>query len=229
MKKFKLLFIYVLFLFPFIISAQDCSEYFPVNEGAIIEMKSYNEKDKLQSESKMTILEKRKIGNGYNYKFEFDSKDAKGKDVAKGVYEARCEDGVFYIDFSKFVPQEQMKGMENMEMKIESDQMEFPSNPQPGMKLKDSHMKMEASVNGMSLMTMNFETKDRKIEALEKITTPAGTFDCVKISYTMELKSMFNMTTESIEWYAPGMGMVRSEQYKKGKLEGYSVLTNFKE
>jgi len=79
-------------------------------------------------------------------------------------------------------------------------------------------------------MTMSFHVVDRKVEAFESITTAAGTFECFKLSQTTKSKMMFmNLTLKSIDWIAEGIGSVRSESYtEKGKLEGYTVLTNIK-
>jgi hypothetical protein len=67
------------------------------------------------------------------------------------------------------------------------------------------------------------------VEALENMTTPAGTFKCYKIASTIETKSMISITTHTVEWMAKDVGVVRSENYnKKGKLTSYMVLTSFK-
>jgi hypothetical protein len=67
------------------------------------------------------------------------------------------------------------------------------------------------------------------VDAIEDVTTPAGTFNCVKISYDIETKTFMTMRASGIEWYAKDVGVVRSESYNgKGKLTGYSVLNDIK-
>ena len=95
--------------------------------------------------------------------------------------------------------------------------------------LKDAEMNMHVDATPMQL---NFilTIYNRKVDAEESLKTPAGTFNCVKISQSQHLKAMISMDTNSIEWYAEGVGLVRSESYnKKGKLMGYSLLTAFSE
>ncbi|MEO8720656.1 MAG: hypothetical protein ABI297_05580, partial [Ginsengibacter sp.] len=69
----------------------------------------------------------------------------------------------------------------------------------------------------------------------EKITTPAGTFDCVKVTgnrkTTMNLlgkeRNMGKPTQEHV-WIAPGIGTIKQENYtEKGKLESMSHLIEF--
>lgn len=70
---------------------------------------------------------------------------------------------------------------------------------------------------------------DYKVEAREQVTTPAGEFDCLVISQRVSTKVIVKVEAGSMEWYAKGIGMVRSESYnKKGKLVGYDVLTELK-
>jgi hypothetical protein len=70
---------------------------------------------------------------------------------------------------------------------------------------------------------------NRKVEALESITTPAGTFECYKLTYDMEIKSMIKMTVKATQWVARNVGAVKTESFdKNGKLVGYSLLTAFR-
>ena len=77
-------------------------------------------------------------------------------------------------------------------------------------------------------MNMNIKILNRKVEASESVNTLAGTFDCYKITYDMEMKSIINITTKGAEWIAKGVGVVKTEQYdKKGNLTGYTLLSKF--
>src|SRR5690606_32954803 len=97
-----------------------------------------------------------------------------------------------------------------------------------GMTLDDAKITMEARMNGMKIMTMNMEIKNRKVEAREKITTPAGTFDCFKITYDTYLKAVVKREYKTTIWFSPEAGTVKSENYnKKGKLDSTTLLTQF--
>jgi len=78
-------------------------------------------------------------------------------------------------------------------------------------------------------MTMVVKIYDRKVEAIEDMTTPAGTFSCYKMTSTIETKTMFTVIVKSTDWMAKKVGSVRSETFdKNGNLTGYSVLTSMK-
>jgi len=78
-------------------------------------------------------------------------------------------------------------------------------------------------------MTMTINISNRKVEAVESLTTPAGTFECYKISYDVATKMMVNVKSKGVEWYTAGIGMIKSETYSSdGKLLGSNILTSLK-
>ena len=76
-------------------------------------------------------------------------------------------------------------------------------------------------------MNISVTISDRKVVAEETLNTPAGEFDCAVLEQTVSTKMMMSIIMESKEWYTPGVGMIKSESYRKGKLTGYSLLTAF--
>jgi hypothetical protein len=92
--------------------------------------------------------------------------------------------------------------------------------------LKDATLTARVASGGMTLFTMNVEVSNRKVIGQEKITTPAGTFECVKLSQDVKTKMIVNVEASSVDWYAEEIGLVRSESFNtSGKLLGYSELT----
>lgn len=65
----------------------------------------------------------------------------------------------------------------------------------------------------------------------EQVSTTAGKFECVKISYLKRTKIVLKTTTLRVtEWYAKGVGLVKSEAYDmKGKLDGKVLLVKMTE
>ncbi|MDD5694252.1 MAG: hypothetical protein PHD61_02970 [Bacteroidales bacterium] len=195
-----------------------------------METKSYDAKDKLQGITKMTVLQKQTAGARTSVTTEVKSYDEKEKELMNTQMEVYCEDGVFYIDMKKFLDQKTMESFEGMEVAMETENMEFPSSLQVGQTLKDARITVSASTGGMKLFSMNVWVTNRKVEAIEDITTPAGTFSCYKITSDVETKMMMKISVKSVEWYAKNMGTVRSESYnEKGKMTGYTVLTDYKQ
>ena len=73
------------------------------------------------------------------------------------------------------------------------------------------------------------KTTNRKVEGTETITTPAGTYNCVKYSSDTEVSStMFKSKSKSTMYMAKNVGMVKMESYDdKGKLQTKQLLTSF--
>lgn len=194
-------------------------------------MTNYNRKGKKENVIKLEVVDKKTVNGNVTLDIAYVYYDKKEKDVqAKGNYKAMCENGVYKFEFGAMSPAAGQKRGKNMEMKMESDFLDIPNNPRAGQKLKDGKMQISMGTEGMANM---FKTQvkitDRKVDGVEKITTPAGTFDCVKISYNSQMKMSFmNTRTKTVQWFAKNVGMVRSETYnKRGKLSGYTELTKF--
>jgi hypothetical protein len=111
-------------------------------------------------------------------------------------------------------------------------QQGIPSTLSVGQALKDGQVTMTAT-NSPVPMKITVNVVDRKVVAKESIQTPAGKFDCLKITSKSIVKNQMGiaMTFEfsATEWIAPKVGLVKSESYdKKGKLSGSSVLSMVK-
>lgn len=177
----------------------------------------------------MTVLQKQTAGIRTSVIAEVKSYDDKEKELMSTQMEVYCENGVFYIDMRKFLDQQTMESFKDMEVAMETENMEFPSNLAAGQTLKDARITVSASSGGMKLFSMNVWVTNRKVEAIEDITTPAGTFTCYRITSDVETKMMMKISVKSVEWYAKNVGTVRSESYNnKGKLTGYTLLTDYK-
>ena len=142
-------------------------------------MKNYNAKAKLQSTSKTTVISTKAIPGGQEANLKSEITDAKDKPQSTSNFTLKCENNIIYMDMRHFMPEEQLKGFENMEMKVNGDFLELPDNISPGQTLKDGKMEMEMSNQGMKMMTMKVNITNRKVEATESKTTPAGTFECM--------------------------------------------------
>jgi hypothetical protein len=77
------------------------------------------------------------------------------------------------------------------------------------------------------IMTVTSVISNRKVAATEDLTTPAGTFKTIKITYDVETQMGFvNVKTSVAEWYSEKYGLIKTVNYdKKGKIDSYSQLT----
>jgi hypothetical protein len=209
--------------------AQDCEPYYLVDKGAVREMASYDKKDKLTGTSIQTVKEINTIGNKTEWTIGTVSKDEKGKEISSGDLRMSCQEGIFKMDMKNFIDEETLKSFEGMEITMDATDLDYPSDLTAGQTLKDGNITINVTNAGMSIMNMVVKIYDRKVEAVEDITTPAGTFSCYKMTSTIETKTMFKVVAKSTDWMAKKVGPVRSETYDKdGKLMSYMVLTSMK-
>lgn len=93
--------------------------------------------------------------------------------------------------------------------------LEYPANMKEGDMLKDGQFNMDFKMqNGMG-GNVSVSITNRKVLGRESVTTTAGTWDCFKISYksriVMKLVVGIPINVETTEWYAPGIGVVKTE------------------
>lgn len=205
--------------------SQDCKAYIPGEVGTITEQTHYDKKDKVTGISTMEVTEVKSEGETTYFKVKQTHKDKKGENPSETEMGFRCENGTFYIDMNMFVNEEQMQAYEDMEMKVTMEALDMPSKLTPGQKLNDGSITLEV-VNGSPIpIKFTIEVNNRQVGQRENITTPAGSFDCVVLTQDITTKTGFSFTVQSKEWYAEGIGVVKSETYRKEKLMGYSLLT----
>jgi hypothetical protein len=211
------------------IFAQDCKMYFPAEEGTQIEITNFDKKDKVVGSSIQKITDKEINGDDVTLTVSQETYDKKGEQVMEGDFTVSCHDGKFYMDMRNFLNDETMSAYKDMEIEVDATDMVFPSEMSVGEQLPDASITVTINSGGMTMFTMKVWITNRKLEAREQITTSAGSFDCLKMSYDMETKMMIKVQSKAVQWIAEDVGMVRSETYNKnGKLEGYSVLTSLK-
>jgi hypothetical protein len=230
MKKTVLFLLIFVFMQVIIVFAQDCVSYIPMKQGAKWELQHFDAKNKLTSTSKNEVKASTAAGNSIKLVIETESFNNKGITQGKNTYSAGCENGLFFLDMRGNIDQNAMSNFKDMQVTITADNLNFPSDPQPGQLLKSGKFSMDAQMQGMpGGFKMTVDVYNRKVEGNESITTPAGTFDCVKITYDMKTFMMIEMITKGVEWYAKDVGLVKSETYdSKGKIMGSSLLSVFK-
>lgn len=226
MTKTSIFFVILLSIVTGKTPAQNCTYYFPSEVGSELGYTYCSKPGKVESSSKLVIANKTVSNGRTTIDIASEIFDAKGKSELKFNYTAWCDGDNFFIDMRSALASMNLK--ELGELKITTADLEFPSNMSPGQKLKDASIKL--SMEGPIPMGMSTKITNRMVESIEKITTPAGTFDCVKISYDMfSVASIIKTEGHAVEWYAPDVGLVKSETYnKKNKLLGINELTSIK-
>lgn len=82
-----------------------------------------------------------------------------------------------------------------------------------GEKIPDGQYSLKAGY-----MKVSFKLSNGEYEGFEKVTIPAGTFDCLKVSYRIKTNVLYLPQTQYItQWYAEGVGLVKEEITNKKK------------
>lgn len=209
-----------------------CNQYYQFEQGSEWEMETYNSKGKLTGRIQQNVVHFQQSGIGFDAVVNSIFYNEKGKELTKGDLSFKCDDGIIYIDMRNFIPEEQMKAFGDYEIQMEAENLEFPNSLSVGQTLSEGSITMTAVGSALPIK-MNCVISDRKVIGKESLTTPAGTFECYKISSKSTLKNQMgiNMTFNfsAIEWIAPKVGVVKSESYNKNdKLVGYTLLTHRK-
>lgn len=207
--------------------SQECG-YYPVKKGAIMGYQSLDGKGKLTGSSRITIADIQQSAASVVYNVKSEYWDDKNKPQLSREYTMKCNNGEFSIDMQSMIDPNSMEGFKDMEVTFSGTDMVFPSSLSVGQLLPDASITMAAASGGMVLMKMTIMISNRKVESVETITVPAGTFECYKITYDIETKLGIKITSTAVQWLNKGAGAVKTETYdKKGKLLGSTVLSEF--
>ncbi|MBK8966990.1 MAG: hypothetical protein R3D58_05165 [Saprospiraceae bacterium] len=210
------------------LAAQDCATmYGYFKEGVSLEYTNYNKKDKVEGVLTHRVSSLEEKSDTLIATINLTTTDAKAKQVTEMSYPMKCFQGVIYVDMRSMIPQ-QAGGQQSPQVELEmtGTDLTYPPDMQPGQTLPDAEMEMTMRMGGIQLMNNRYQIKNRKVEARESVTTAAGTYTCLKISYDFEYKLMGTRTMRSEFWYAPEVGMVKTVNYdRKGNVESRSELT----
>ncbi len=205
------------------VSAQDCSKYYPFEEGTTFQITNYDKKDKPAGVIDYVVKE----SAGDTAIIAYEMLDDKGQLIMSSEYGITCKDDGISIDFKSLLSPGVMNQYKDMEVDISGTDLILPNDLSPGQQLPDAEVLMNVSMAPIN-MKMTVKMLNRNVQANETITTPAGTFDCVVITYDHETKMGMKISGKAKQWFAEDVGMVKFESYnKKGKLIGSSVLTQF--
>jgi hypothetical protein len=229
----KLAIISLFFCSVFICNAQECFNYYYLADHSEVELTIYDKKGKVSGRSVYKISDVKKDGNNVSSILNYIFYDEKGKQISSGNGKFKCNGASIDVDMKMSISGEQMAAYKDMEVIANDAYLNYPTKVKTGETLPDGKFNMEVKNNGVPFSGIDYDVVHRKVEGNEKVTSPAGTWECYKISYDakMIIRTMgipIPMNFQVLEWYAPGFGIVKSESYKKDKLVGQTLLTAIK-
>jgi len=210
----KTIFFLVLFLVNHFGFSQKCGDYYYLQSNKTIEMTISNKKGKEAGKLVYVISNVTNTGNTTTATVNSDFFDKNGKSISKATNNIKCENGILMMDMKMFIPSAQQEQMGTTSATGTTSYLEYPLTMKEGDALKDASFSMDfqskAGINGHIYIDMT----NRKIAGKESVTTPAGTWDCYKITYHSKMVFKMGigipMNTDVTEWYAPGFGVVKT-------------------
>ena len=226
-----------------VMSGASCTDFIWFKTGAMMEFETKDAKGGILNKSRMEIAKVRNEG-------AVTVADAISSDNEGNSFEMqfKCAGDRMYMDFGSLIKQALQKAgqegadnaniqraLDNTEIGFSDGFMDFPKSMYPGQVLGDVSVSINSSPTPQFSVEMVSTLTDRKVVAKERITTAAGSFDCLKITGTrkssMKIMGMNRKLPTSTEhmWFAPGIGVIKQEDFdEKGKLSTSMNLTAYK-
>lgn len=205
--------------------------FFPTKEGTVLVYKTFDKKDKVTNTIQYTITHLEISGSDMDITYLCESIDPKDKLVFKEEITIHQKGDKLYLDMSNFINKAafQQNGEIPAEVVVSGNNMEIPLNPQPGDILPDAHVEMALKM-GFVNMKISADVTNRKVEAIEDVVVKGGSFKSYKFSSDINSVAMgIKVRAKSVEWYAKGIGTVKSESYdKNGNLQSHTELIEIK-
>jgi hypothetical protein len=195
--------------------AQQCGNYFFLQSNKTIEMSISNKKGKDVGKLVYVISNVATKGSVTTGTVNSEFIDKNGKSASKATNSIQCDNGSLMMDMKMFIPSAQMEQMGDVSGSGSASYLEYPSVLKEGDALKDASFSMDfKSTSGIG-GHISMDMTNRKVQGKESVTTPAGTWDCYKITYHSKMIFKIGigipMNADVTEWYAPGFGVVKTE------------------
>ena len=203
------------------------NNFFYPKEGKKLTYTQYDNKEKVKSITEQSLKSIKNTDTGFEAVVTATNKDDKGNSVMDGKeFLVKCENGEIKLDLSSMMMNEIAGKMKGMEVSVTGDGVGYPSSLDIGKTLPDATMDMKVGMNGTTIFNGKFVIKNRKVVAKENLTTSAGTFECYKISYDLDIDMMMKRTIKVNQWMSKNIGLIKSENLdSKGMVQNHRDLT----
>lgn len=165
-------------------------------------------------------------GGGREVRYGLDLNKANGKPLYGGRADMTVgidPDGDIRTDFGGAVKSVLQNYFPNAKITSSGEMALLPADMKPGDTLPDAHCTVSVGV-----LKVTVDVTERTVLRRERITVPAGTFDCVVArEHKVEDAPIHHSDTWSESWYVPGIGYVRHDTFdKKMRLLTSEVLVS---
>ncbi|MBO9154885.1 hypothetical protein ACFOTA_21905 [Chitinophaga sp. GCM10012297] len=210
-------------------SAQDCKSYYYMLSHSEVEMSILDGNGEPVGKQLIKVGDVKNEGGEMVSSFTSTLTMKNGKTMGQGQGTFKCGGSGISVDLKMMMPSGPMAGQQ-ASLKGSDGFLVYPSRLSVGQTLQDASFTMDTETNGMK-MTMKYKVTGRTVAGKEKVTTDAGSWECYRITYTgnftmIMMGNEIPMNFTGTEWFAPGFGVVKSENTgKNGEKIGGMLIT----
>ena len=163
--------------------AQSCDQFVNAANGKKFVYDNMDSKGKPMGQMSFTATKK----DASTVSYHSEMTDKNGKLMSSGDSEATCSGSSINVDMKAFLPPQPNRGNINIQATANGKYLAYPLNVSPGQTLPDGSADIQITGGG-PVSDMLIDIKNRKVDKQETVTTPAGNFDCMAISYDITVK-----------------------------------------
>ena len=212
------------------LSARAGEPYVCLQAGRTLEYERHKANGRLERTTTMAYTRVRQEGDARVVEYLFTLRKPDGSVLYGGsapMETAVAPDGAISQDLGASLRVVRHNMFPGAGQSVESVPAVIPAAMRPGDRLPDARCAVKTGI-----MTHTMEITGREVLRYERIRVPAGEFDCVVIrEHKVERGVGRNRDTVSESWYAPGVGPVRHDTYRRAgnglKLEATEVLKKY--
>lgn len=201
----------------------DCTGYYYFGEGKRVETITLDERGAVASRKVMTVQAGRVTPQAAQARLVTRSIDARGEG-APVISEARCENGDLLLDLTSSLPAQ--KGTLSAPRAV---LLRYPASIRVGQQLE---ARVDFNLDGESkgkAMKVNFSLADRHVSESVSIDTSAGRKQAFVIRSVLNVRFRIigiaiPMRYDLVEYFVPGLGVMRTEAEQKGKIVERSTV-----
>ncbi|AKQ45347.1 hypothetical protein TH63_06385 [Rufibacter radiotolerans] len=212
----RLAWFFLLFLSPMASWAQDCLQPLGLTKGTeFVYQVTERGRNKGTLSNKVTQQAKREDG-AYVTTFKSTRLGKTSRSQSAEEFKIRCTNDTLYLDAMLLLREQALKAFDGKDFDYTPVDIAYPQQMKVGQKLPNGGLGVQVRSANTSITKMSMVAQNRKVVGQETIKTPAGTFDCFKITYEyavvmdamgMALKDVYNVE----EYFSFEHGLIKCQ------------------
>ena len=223
-KLFQLI---ILLLYLSSISAQkDCSSIATFNDGQEWVYQWYGTNNKPSFKSYVKVISSQK---GDSSLIHLVIINAFEDTVYEGKYYVQCTSTGLQQDLLAKLTPDMLQSMNGLDIKTDKLGWVLPHGLKAGDSIPQSYAHFSGYADDIKILDLDISIGPVAIFDREDLTTPAGGFPCMTMSYELWVTQMTRKRFKLRDWLSPGVGIIRREVFdRRGRYFGYCELIEFK-